>query len=273
MDVINSILHRKSCRTFIPVSLKPADWKNLEEFISDHKNGIFDESADIIVFEKDSEETLKIPYGLISGNKTYIFGKISSAAISRINYGYLMQKIVLKATEMKLATCWVGMFDKDYFSDITIEGGLHIPAIVTIGYANEIKPFKEKLIRRAVNADKRKPWETLFFNYETGMELSRQLVLLYEEALNMTRLAPSSGNTQPWRIFYSKDSDEYHFYKKPINKGYEAKGLHDIDMGIAMCHFELVAHKNGLKGNWIMYPEDQVRTIDQMQYISTWKCN
>lgn len=274
MDIKNSIQQRKSCRTFIPVDLKPADKEMLEEFISCIKTGINDEQVDFLIFEKtDSEGTLKIPYGLIRGNNTYIFGTIHSTAISRTNYGYLMQKIVLKATGMGLATCWVGMFDKEYFNDITIESGRHIPAILVIGYANEKKPFKEKLIRKAVSADKRKPWNTLYFNYETGEVLSREAVGLYAESLDMTRLAPSSGNTQPWRVFYSKGNDEFHFYKKPTNKSYEAKGMHDVDMGIAMCHFEHVALQNGLKGNWNLYPVDKIRQIDEMQYISTWTCN
>ncbi|MDD3320697.1 MAG: nitroreductase family protein [Paludibacter sp.] len=273
MDIINSIVQRKSCRTFSSESLKPSDKKQLEEFINTGKNGLNGETVDFILLEKsDTDVQMKIPYGLIRGNKTYIFGEIRSSPVSRINYGYLLEKIVLKATELHLGTCWVGMFDREYFNDVQIETDLVIPGILVIGYASEKIPVKEKLIRRAVNADKRKPWESLFFNYETKEVLKKQENYKYVESLLMTRLAPSSGNTQPWRIYYSSENNEFHFFKKITNQTYELKGLHDIDMGIAMSHFELVSLKNGLKGDWQKNDISKINTIDDLQYTMSWKC-
>jgi hypothetical protein len=274
MDIINSIQQRKSCRTYTDESLSAQDTKKLQEFIDKHKTGIDGKSVDFLLVEKNETEVpLKIPYGLIRGNKTYILGKTDPTALAKTNYGYMLEKIVLKATEMKLGTCWVGLFDKEYFNDIELESNLDIPSILVIGYANEKIPLKEKLIRKAVNADKRKPWETLFFNYETSESLNPDSIQPYVETLQMTRLAPSSGNTQPWRIHYSTTTNEFHFYKKPTNNSYEAKGMHDIDMGIAMSHFELVSIKNGLKGSWFVYSKEKMKQIDESQYIISWKCN
>ena len=273
MDVINLIQKRRSCRTFTTGGLKPIDRKKLEEYISSNKSGINGESIDFILLEKsESDVPMKIPYGLIRNNRTYVFGKINSTPLSRTNYGYLLEKIVLKVTELKLGSCWVGMFDREYFNDIQIENNLVIPSILVIGYANEKMPVKERLIRKAVNADKRKLWETLFFNYETCQVLKIENVEPYVETLSMTRLAPSSGNTQPWRIYYSSLANEFHFFKKITNQAYESKGMHDIDMGIAMCHFELVSDKNGLKGKWLQYDSKDIKTIDDLHYIISWKC-
>ena len=166
MDIIKSIQQRKSCRTFTTESLKTSDSKQLEEFISSNNEGINGESINFILLEKsESDVPMKIPYGLTRNNKTYIFGKTNYTPLARTNYGYLLEKIVLEATELKLGTCWVGMFDREYFNDIQIENDLVIPSILVIGYANEKMPLKEKIIRKAVSADKRKPWETLFYNY------------------------------------------------------------------------------------------------------------
>jgi hypothetical protein len=87
----------------------------------------------------------------------------------------------------------------------------------------------------------------------------------------MVRLAPSSGNTQPWRVFLDDTANEFHFYKKPVSGRYEAKGLHEIDMGIAMCHFELVSLYKGLSGGWIRLEKERVKAIDDFRYIMTWK--
>jgi nitroreductase len=273
MDVINSIKKRRSVRTFTTESLSGSDRKKLEEIITSNKMGINGETIDFVLFEKnDSEQPLKIPYGLIRNNKTYIFGKTNPSQISRTNYGYLLEKIVLKATGLKLGTCWVGLFDKEYFSDIQVENSLDIPAVLVVGYANEKIPVKEKLIRQAVKADKRKSWETIFFNYETGDFLNKESIQLYVETLEMMRLAPSSGNSQPWRIYYSTTTEEFHFFKKITNPAYELKGMHDIDMGIAMSHFELVSQKNGLIGKWIINSPESIRTIDDLHYVISWKC-
>ncbi len=89
----------------------------------------------------------------------------------------------------------------------------------------------------------------------------------------MVRLAPSSGNTQPWRVFFDETANEFHFYKKPVSKRYEAKGLHEIDIGIAMSHFELASMYNGLSGGWIKHAEESVEAMDDFRYIATWKCS
>lgn len=272
MDSIKSIVQRRSCRSYTHESLKKSDYIELEKFISLNNIGIDGSSLNLSIFEKkNATEKMKIPYGLISGHKTYVFGKTDSKPMDRINYGYMLEKVVLKATQMQLGTCWVGMFDKEYFNDIEVESDLIIPSIVVIGYVVEKMPLKEKLIRKAVNADKRKPWESLFFNYETNEALKNSDVDAYVETISMTRLAPSSGNSQPWRIFYSNTTNEFHFFKKIINPSYEAKGMHDIDMGIAMSHFELVSKQNYLSGSWANLISE-IKSIEDLHYIMSWKC-
>ncbi len=272
MEIINSIERRRSCRTFTNENLTVSDREELEKFIKSNNKGLNDKVVDFTLLEKgDSNVQMKIPYGLIRGNKTYIFGKIPPTKAERINYGYMLEKIVLKATERNIATCWVAMFDREYFSEIQIENDLSVPCIIIIGYAEEKTSIKEKLIRKAIKADKRKPWESLFFNYETKEPLYAKDIITYAETLSMTRLAPSSGNTQPWRIFYNSATEEFHFFKKVINQNYELKGVHDIDMGIAMSHFELVSKGNGLNGSW-QNQESTIQSIEDLQYIITWKC-
>jgi nitroreductase len=94
----------------------------------------------------------------------------------------------------------------------------------------------------------------------------------YSDSLEMVRLAPSSGNTQPWRVFFNDSANEFHFFKKMKNKRYELRGLHDIDMGIALSHFELTSLQNGLSGRWIKQTKENVNSIEDLQYIMTWKC-
>ena len=62
------------------------------------------------------------------------------------------------------------------------------------------------------------------------------------------------------------------FQYNPILGRYELRGLHDIDMGIALSHFELTSLQNGQSAIWLKHSNENVSSIDDLQYIRTWKC-
>jgi hypothetical protein len=273
MNIIETIKRRISTRTFNQVTLKPADKKELESFIIVNSKGLGNEVVFFRIIEKvDADKQMKLDYGMIKGHNTYILGTSQSTVASRVNYGYLMEKVVLKATEMNMATCWVGYFDLTYFNEVHIEDGFEIPSIVIIGYSEDKQPYLDNFVRFTVSATKRNGWDKLFFNYRLKTPINSEYVKKYCDSLEMVRLAPSSGNTQPWRVFFDEASNEFHFFKKSISKRYELRGLHDIDMGIAMSHFELMSLQNGLSGSWLKHAKENVNSIDDLQYIMTWEC-
>ncbi len=271
MDIIEIIKRRKSCRTFNHASLILADKQDLESFIIENNRGLGNEVVNFRIIEKkNGDKILKLNYGMIRGHNTYILGTSRSSIDSRVNYGYLLEKVVLKATEMDMATCWVGYFDSSYFNEADIEDGFEIPGIVIIGNSDDRQSYQDKIIRLSISASKRNSWDNLFFNYKLKTPLTPEDVKKYCDSLEMVRLAPSSGNTQPWRVFFEETENEFHFFKKVISERYELRGLHDIDMGIALCHFELTSLQNGLSGSWLKH--GNVGSIDDMQYVMTWEC-
>ncbi len=273
MDITGIIIKRKSCRTFNEVLISPSTKRELERYISENIKLPDNEIIDIKIIEKaDEEKQMKLNYGMIRGNNTYIAGKSASTSDSRVKYGYLMEKVVLKATEMGLSTCWIGYFDTEYFEEITVGNGFEIPGIVIIGYSDDRPTNLDKIVRFSINASKRYSWEKMFFDYKLKTPVKQNQIKEYSDALEMVRLAPSSGNTQPWRIFFDEIAGEFHFFKKPVSARYEEKGLHDIDMGIALSHFEVTSDFRGLSGGWIRHSGDIVDSPDNLQYIMTWKC-
>ena len=272
MNIIEIIRKRKSSRTYTQIALKPADKQDLESYIALNSKGLENEVVNFRIIEKNADKQMKLDLGMIKGHNSYILGTSISTVASRVNYGYLMEKIVLKATEINLSTCWVGYFDYAYFNEVSIEDGFDIPSVVVIGYSEDSQTFQDKYIRFIINASKRHSWEKLFFNYRLKTPLAPEYITKYSDSLEMVRLAPSSGNTQPWRVFFDDIAYEFHFLKKSISRRYELRGLHDIDMGIALCHFELTSIKNGLSGHWIKRAKETVDSIDDLQYIMTWKC-
>ena len=75
----------------------------------------------------------------------------------------------------------------------------------------------------------------------------------YALPLEMIRLGPSASNRQPWRIVKEPDRDSFHFVLERTRgylRSYQGVDFQKIDMGIAMCHFELSARESGLDGSW-----------------------
>ncbi|MCJ7805920.1 MAG: nitroreductase, partial [Clostridia bacterium] len=68
------------------------------------------------------------------------------------------------------------------------------------------------------------------------------------------------------------DSGVFHLYLKEnaiYNRLLGKIRIQYIDMGIAMCHFEMVAREQGLPGSWTV--NRPALDLSGLQYIATWK--
>lgn len=85
----------------------------------------------------------------------------------------------------------------------------------------------------------------------------------------MVRLGPSAVNKQPWRAVVMNDT--VHFYLKR-NKDF-AIGQHGdmqkIDVGIALCHFDLAAQEAGLNPQFRLC-DPALPLEDGMEYIASY---
>ena len=110
----------------------------------------------------------------------------------------------------------------------------------------------------------------MFFVENIHQPLTQEEAGLYAEPLEMLRLAPSSGNTQPWRIVKEQNKNVFHFYKKPVRIKYEIRGLHDLDLGICLAHFELTAIQSQLNGVWKRQESQQPILENELVYMISW---
>ena len=109
----------------------------------------------------------------------------------------------------------------------------------------------------------------LFFDGSFEKPLSEAAAGKLTKALTAVRLGPSAVNKQPWRAVVC--SDAVHFYEKH-SKGYiEADGwdVQKIDMGIALCHFELIAKERGLDAAFEI-AEPELNPGDDTHYIASY---
>lgn len=175
------------------------------------------------------------------------------------DFGFRMETIILRATELGLGTCWLGgTFTRSSFArKIAARNDEIIPAVTSVGQIASKRRGFDRALRQRIGAENRLNWEALFFDRKFGTALSRENAGEYATPLEMVRLGPSASNKQPWRVI--KTGNRWHFYLQRtrgyleswvIRKVLGVADLQHVDLGIAMCHFELAAVEAGLKGKW-----------------------
>lgn len=264
------IINRKSTRTFDGRMLEP---EIKEKFLS-YLDALIKETNVNVRFSyvelSQSGEKKKLgTYGFISGARQYLVALIDREETDAVELGYIFEKAVLHALDLGIHTCWLGgTFKREEFGqEAEILDHEHIPIVTPLGYEQPKMRLMEVGLRKAVGAEKRKPWEKLFYNIDNKAPLTKEDAGDYEQVLEMVRKGPSASNKQPWRI--AKEGSFYHLFLKRT-KGYGVSG-YDIqlnDIGIAKCHFELAAEELGLEGRWTKV--DPAPVWDELEYVETW---
>jgi len=210
-------------------------------------------------------------YGIIKGTNRYLGVTVSEAEFALEGLGYSFEQFVLYAASLGLGTCWLGgTFNKSAFAQaMDIREGEVFPILSPIGYPAEKKSLTEKIMRTAVKAGERLPWEKIFFSESFEKPVSRGEAGEYNYAFEMLRLAPSAVNKQPWRIV--ADGDSIHFFKKHSDTAQNLGiDMQRIDMGIAMAHFDLAMQEQGTEGCFEKIPVS-IDVPQGLKYIISWK--
>jgi hypothetical protein len=194
------------------------------------------------------------------------------------DFGFLLEQVILYATDLGLGTCWLGgTFTKSSFArKINTRSDELVPAVCAVGYIAEKPRRIETWLKSRRGTKTRKPWSQLFFDHQFGNPLPNHNSAAYQQALEMVRLGPSASNRQPWRVI--NDGNRWHFYlqRTPgyrdnlLTRWTTVADLQRMDMGIAMCHFELAATEIGLAGGW-QIQDPKIELPDEFtEYIVSW---
>lgn len=266
------IQKRKSVRSYLDKAIEPSKKEALKVVMEELSKA--DYRFKLIDFE--FEEGAKLgTYGMIKGAKAYMVGIMNkgkgSDVYTSFDFGSDFEKIVLKATDLGLGTCWLAATfnSSDVSKLIDLKENEHVVMVSPVGYEAP-KRVAEKLTRFFAKSDSRKPWSELFFNIDDTMPLTRQEAGDYAEALDMLRLAPSASNSQPWRVIKRNDKFEFYTLASSIASKPDQKiDLSYNDLGIAKAHFELTAKALGLNGYWEMLDGD-VSGLGEITYVGAW---
>ncbi len=263
-NIKEHIRNRRSVRTF--------DGRELD------KNDI----EKLISFAKTLENPYKIPvdfklmnakeHGLncpvTVGTDLFVGGKIKCIENASVAFGYSFEMLVLYAQAIGIGTTWLGgtMNRSAFEQAMELDNDEIMPCASPLGYPAKKMSLRESMMRKGVKADERLPFEGLFFDGSFDTPLSQEKAGKWAEALEMVRLAPSAVNKQPWRVVVADDS--VHFYLKR-SKGFsynEKLDMQMIDMGIALCHFDLTAKENNLN---VAFWQNDPKIESDAEYVAS----
>ena len=271
---INEVVkNRYSVRTYEPENLSD-EMKNSLKTYAEAIKGPFSPRVRLeIINDLENTDGKLGTYGVIKGAKDYIAAIVEDGEKDLEQLGYILEQFILYATSKNIGTCWLGgTFKKSDFSKLlTVEENEKFLIVTPIGHPRDKKSMLESFMRFAAGSNHRKEWMELFYEEDFNNPLQENNSQ-YSEALEAVRLAPSASNKQPWRVL--KKDDGYHFYLK-ADKGYGDKlgfNIQRVDIGIAMCHFEMVLQEFGKKGSWIIQnPGVDTSALNDLSYTVSWK--
>jgi nitroreductase len=280
--VTDLIRQRYSCRTYTGQLIPPDIQAALKDFIYKLPPAPFESHPRLILNAGNVEDNRALKglgtYGMIRNPAGFLIGAAGGGMRNLEDFGYLMEAVILRTTDLGLGTCWLGgNFKRSTFSErIRLRENEILPAVCSIGITSSAGRRTEDLIGRLAASNHRLGWERLFFDRSLNNPLSPGDSGVFAGPLEMIRSAPSASNKQPWRII--RNANHWHFYLKRTS-GYGSSvlahlltlaDLQRVDMGIAMCHFDLSSAELGMRGHWVLEDPGLVEPDHPYEYCSTW---
>lgn len=214
MDILEVMKARHSVRQYSGKKIESGTRETLAALVSEcnRESGL---NIQIIFDEPKCFDSMMAHYGKFSGVENYIalVGKKDAALDEKA--GYYGEKLVLKAQELGLNTCWVAMTHGK--STAKIEKGEKLACIIALGYGTtQGVTHKSKPVEQLCNGTPDMPdW------FSKGMEAAL--------------LAPTAMNQQKFYITFENEK-----VSARAGKGFYTK----MDLGIVKYHFEAASgHK------------------------------
>lgn len=214
-------------------------------------------------------------YGLLTKVPAYIVGAVRLGGMAMEDFGYALEGIVLRATELRLGSCWLGgVFDRGRAARaLRLGDGEVVPAALALGRPSAARSLQDRIVYAAAGARRRKDPSELFFRAgSSGAWTPFAEPGEWAAILDAVRLAPSASNKQPWRVLAEDGKGILHLFlseDKLYNAALKPVRLQNMDMGIALRHVEAAAGAGGLTGN-IRRLEASPACPRGWEYIASW---
>lgn len=237
---------RSSRRTYQRLPLKKKD--------ADYMNGIIERLNEesrlcmqLIEIDEQLFRGFMSGYGFMKNVMNYIamIGDKNDPDLDD-KIGYYGEIAVLEATEIGLGTCWIyGTYNRQQCErELNLPEDKTLSCIISIGYVEDKKSVKEKILSKAVKRST-KPVEELLTS-------SGEIPEWVRNGMESVQRAPSAKNAQPVRFVYENGEVSVSVTG--------AKPYKNIDLGIARLHFEIGAETGrwtSREGKWVYAVSEQ----------------
>ncbi len=272
---------RRSIRSFSGYPLTSGDRALVESAIRDAGQCPFSTKPRFVLVEPHEvggQASGRIgTYGVIKDAPAFIAGAARPGPFAFADFGYALEGIMLAAVSGGLGTCWLGgTFDRSGVARaLRLAVGEIVPAISPLGEPSGRRSLADSAIRALAGSRNRKPWDRLFFDDAFGHSLAAAEAGPWAVALEAVRQGPSASNKQPWRMVRTGPSGApvFHLFLEEdalYNNAIRGIKLQEMDIGIAMRHFEVAARVGRLPGSWSRLDEVPVSSGSPMVYYSSW---
>ncbi len=267
-SVFEIIKSRRSVRTFDGKGLAAAERGEIEKMLAQCENP-FGVEVKMLLLDK-KEHGLSSP--VVIGEDAYISAKVRRSEHYEIAYGYTFEAACVGALSLGYGTVMLAAtFNRPAFeSALGVAEGEFVPAASPIGRTAAKMSLRETIMRKGAKSDTRLPFEELFFGGSFAKPLPFGDAGIFADALEACRLAPSATNRQPWRAVVC--GDLVHFFEKRSMKDNPLGDVQKIDVGIGLCHFDLVMKEEGHTGSFI-FDDPKIGLPDRTEYIVTYQIN
>jgi nitroreductase len=191
-------------------------------------------------------------YGKVKGSPAFIafIGDTDDPFVQE-KVGYTGEGVVLEATALGLATCWVAGFfrPRAVASLIHVGDKERVLAVTPVGHAHPSESWEERSMARLARSRSRLPLSKLV----RGLPREKWPDWV-STCLEAARLAPSATNRQPWG--FDVQENGITVFVRTGGPGFSVSKR--LDCGIAMLHLEVAAASCGCKGEWEFLPSPQV---------------
>ena len=267
-SVFELIKERRSVRTFDGKGLAAAERDAIEKMLSGCTNP-FGVDVRMVLLDKKAHG-LSSP--VVIGEDAYISAKVKREKNFEIAYGYTFEAACVGALSLGYGTVILAAtFNRPAFeSALGVVEGEFVPAASPIGRTAAKMSLRETIMRKGAKSDTRLPFEELFFGDSFAKPLPFGNAGIFADALEACRIAPSATNRQPWRAVVC--GDRVHFFEKRSMKDNPLGDVQKIDVGIGLCHFDLVMKEEGHTGSFI-FDDPKIGLPDRTEYIVTYQIN
>lgn len=252
MLMSNFLKNRESIREYKNKSVDEKTLKEVIDYGRSLEQCVEDECFNFIIFEEGKKvyNTLKGSggyAGVMIKSPHYIGLEITKdSPQNKIRSAYGMEKMITKAIELNLGTCWISIKDADENLKKEIYPELEgtMDYLLAIGYPVPKNPFIDD------SGSGRHSVDEVVFNEEIGKSISYEELEMrgLSDLFYYVRFAPSSHNIQPWRFILKKD-------KIILTLKDSDSDTNLTDAGIVIYYLEQMLKAIGLSGDWQLMPE------------------